>query len=163
MLNSKEFDNNLNIDKFSELESYYQQTKKHFEQLTDKIKSDEVALKFPAFCYLKEYLMIKFPTFKIRFINSKLNHDEINKILKDSGNFKIYAECNIITIPSLKPVHSIAIHCLEDNLSKNEKLASEIQSKLEKEGIYSEKCVTSGYYSIPIVIDKEGYIAGIRN
>lgn len=165
MLNWKEFDKNLHENNFPELESYYQQTRKYFEQLTDKIKSDEISLKFPASCDLENYILnIKFPTYKIRLINCKLNHDEINKILKDSGNYQIYEESGVYEASSFKPVHCITIHCLEDSIYKNKNLASKIKStsELEKECIFLERWPALGLCNIPIVIDEEEYITGVK-
>ena len=162
MLSSREFDEQLQLDNFEKLEEEYQSTKKFFLELNDKIKCDDVALQYPAFCYGEETLIIKFPTYKIRVINNKFDYDKSDEILSNCGNYRVYEEGNVVTMPSLNSVQSTAIHCLEDSLDENEKVSIEIQSRLKKEGIYSEKCVTSGYYCIPIVVDEEGYITKVK-
>lgn len=50
ILNSKEFEERLQLNNFSELETEFQKTKNFFEHLNEKIKCDEVSLRFPAFC-----------------------------------------------------------------------------------------------------------------
>ena len=124
MLSSKDFDDKLQLDNFEELEKEYQSTKKLFLGLNNKIKCDDVALKYPAFCYGEETLIIKFPTYKIRVINNKFECEKSDELLGHCGNYRVYEEGNVVIMPSLKHVQSTAIHCLEDSLDENEKTAS---------------------------------------
>lgn len=158
MLTSKEFDTNLQLDNFDKLEKEYQDTKKFFQKLSENIKCDEVEIKFPAFCSFKQHIMIKFPTYKIRIINIQMTHDKLYEILKNSGNYQIYEEANVITYPSFNPVKSTAIHCLEDNLKDNQSTAEKIEKKLEMLNINYQRCVSYGLYCIPIEVDEDGYI-----
>lgn len=102
--------------------------------------------------------MIKFPTYKIRIINIQMTHDKLYEILKNSGNYQIYEEANVIMYPSFNPVKSTAIHCLEDNLKDNQSTAEKIEKKLEMLNINYQRCVSYGLYCIPIEVDEDGYI-----
>ena len=158
MLSCKEFDTKLQIDNFKMLEQEYQQTKKFFRELNEKFKCDDLEIKFPAFCSFNQHIMIKFPTYKIRVVNSEMTHDELYEILKGSGNYKIYEEPNVVMYPSLKPVKSTAIHCLEDNLNYNQNMAEKIEMKLKNININYQRCVSYGLYCIPIEVDEHGYL-----
>ncbi|MCR0417200.1 hypothetical protein MKC71_06985 [[Clostridium] innocuum] len=157
-MTSKEFEDKLQLKNFSELEEEFQKTKEYFENLQDKITCEEVSEKFPAFCFLKREIRIKFPTFKVRVIDNQIAYKDLKELLKGLGNFAIYEELNVLRVPSLEPVSSLAIHCLEVGLAANENIAEKIKKKLEENHIISERCVTSGHYCIPIEVDGAGYI-----
>ncbi|NFO11227.1 hypothetical protein FDB29_08970 [Clostridium botulinum] len=162
MLSSKEFDKKLHIDNFQELEKEFQQARKFFENLNDKIKYNEVKLKFPAFGLFNQEIRIKFPTYKIRIINNKMSHDDLRELLKGIYNYEIRDEPNVVMFPSLRPVQSTAIYCLEINLDANTRIAEKIEKKLGDHHIRTERCVDSAQYSIPITVDEEGYIMVIE-
>ncbi|WP_035301614.1 hypothetical protein [Clostridium sp. DL-VIII] len=162
MLSNKEFDERLQINNFEELEKEFQQAKNFFENLNDEIKCDEVQLRFPDFYPLDQEIVIKFPTYKIRIINNKMSHNDLRELLKGIYNYQIDEETNVVIFPSLKPVQSTAIHCLETNLDSNARTAEEIVKRLEEHCIRAERCVDCGYYSIPIKVDEEGCITVIK-
>lgn len=157
-MNSKEFESKLQLDNFDLLEKEFQDTKKFFEQLQDNILSQDVSLKFPAFCFCGQEIRVKFPTYKIRIIDNQIGYANLNELLKGQGNFGIYEETNVVKLPSLQPVQSIAIHCLETDLKANTSTATRIEEILSKQNIQSERCVTSGHYCIQIRIDNEGFV-----
>lgn len=158
MLSSKEFNTKLQSNNFDELEREYQEAKGFFQSPSRKLKWVDVENKFPAFYLPEQCIMIKFPTYKIRVINTKVSQNELNKMLKDTGNYKIYEETNVVSYPELNPVKSTAIHCLEDNLEDNENTAKEIEGKLKENNINCERWVSYGLYCIPVEVDKDGYI-----
>jgi len=162
ILNSKEFEERLQLNNFSELETEFQKTKNFFEHLNEKIKCDEVSLRFPAFCLWEQEIRIKFPTFKIRIINHKKSHSELQELLKDVGIYSIYEETNVVKLPGLNPVQSTAIHCLEVGLDRNIRTADKIEELLNDNQIQTQRCVDSGHYLIPIKVDEEGYIKIIQ-
>lgn len=157
-MNSKEFEENLQLKNFEELEQEYQKTKDFFLNLIENITCEEVPQRFPAFCFCKQEIRIKFPTYFIRIIDNQIDYSELENLLCGQGNFFIYEETNVVKIPSLEPVHSLAIHCLETSLAENKELAEKIESILAKRKIISERCVSSGHYVIPMQIDENGYI-----
>ncbi|NFH45694.1 hypothetical protein FC976_00310 [Clostridium sporogenes] len=162
MLSSKKIDEKLQNYNFQELEKEFQRGKNFFENLNEKIKWDEIQLKFPAFCLVNQEIIIKFPTYKIRIINNKMSHNDLRELLKDIYNYQIDEETNVVMFSSLEPVQSTAIHCLETNLDANTCTAKEIEKKLEEQHIRTERCVDYGYYCIPIKVDEEGYITVIK-
>lgn len=157
-MNSKEFNDKLRLENFEELESKYQQTKLYFEQLNDNITCEEVKKKFPAFCFDEKVLCIMFPTFKIRIINEKINENYCYKLLSNIGNYEIYEESNIVSLPKFIPIQTLTIHCLEDNLDKNIETAEKIEDKLASKHFCYERHVAYGLYSLPIKVDEAGYI-----
>lgn len=158
-MNSKEFEEKLLLINFEVLEREFQQAKNYFSSLQDKITCNEVEQKFPAFCFGNEEIRIKFPTYKIRVIDNQIEHEDLEKLLQGKGSFVIYEETNIIRIPSGENVHSIAIHCLENDLKTNKQTAEKIEKELIKKDIRFERCVASGHYCIPIEVDDEGYLS----
>lgn len=157
-MNSKEFEENLQLKNFDELEQEYQKTKDFFLNLIENITCEEVPQRFPAFCLCKQEIRIKFPTYFIRIIDNRIDYSELENLLCGQGNFLIYEETNVVKISSLEPVHSLAIHCLESSLTENKELSEKIESILTKRKIISERCVSSGHYIIPMQIDENGYI-----
>lgn len=155
MRNSKQFEEDLHISKFDELESEFQEAKKFFENFKGKMSIEYISENFPGFCFNNELLYLKFPTYKIRILNNKLKYEEIENMLKPEQNFVIYEETNVITIPDFRPVEATAIHCLYTELSQNTLLAEKITDTLQKQGIYSERCVASALYSLPIKVDDD--------
>ena len=162
MLSSKEFNEKLQLKNFKELEEEFQKAKIFFENLNYPIKCDDIESKFPAFCLFNEEIRLKFPTYKIRIINSKMNHNDLQKLLGNAGNFLIYEEANVRLLHSLEPVQSTAIHCLESSLSENESTADKIEDILNKNRIRTERVVDSGHYRIPIKVDDKGYATVIK-
>lgn len=163
MLSSKEFDNKLQDDNLGELEKESQSAREVFKHLDNKkIKRDEVELKYPAFCLFDKQLRIKFPTYKIRISNNQISYDDLQKLLDGINNCIIYEESNVVEIPSLNPIQSIAVHCLGSDLNQNIRIADNIEKRLNKDNIYTQRCVTSGHYCIPINVDKEGYIEVLK-
>lgn len=160
---SKEFDEKLQISNFQLLETEYQNAKNSFLKSKGKISNytyDQIESKFPAFVYCKQSIMLKFPTYKIRVIinnHNSINCNQLSNLLNFSGKYEIYEETNVVLYPSLEPVRTIAIQCLEDNLKMNDSTAKNIQSLLDKNGINSQKCVTSGLYCIPIQVNSNDY------
>ena len=157
-MNSKEFEENLQLKKFGELEQEYQKTKDFFLNLIENITCEEVSQRFPAFCFCEQEIRIKFPTYFIRVIDNRIDYLELKNLLRGQGHFLICQETNVVKIPSLEPVHSLAIHCLETSLTENKELAEKIESILGKRKIISERCVSSAHYVIPMQIDENGYI-----
>ena len=84
-----------------------------------------------------------------------MSYEDLEKILKGAGNFRIYDEANVVIWGTLKPVQSTAIHCLESSLDENVKTAKEVRKRLEENKIHSEICVDSGHYLIPIKVDED--------
>lgn len=158
-MNSKEFEENLQLINFNLLEEEFQKAKKHFNDLQDKITCDEVEQKFPAFCFGNKEIRIKFPTYKIRVIDNQIEYKDLEQLLQGKGSFIIYEEINVIRIPFGEKVYSIAIHCLEKDLKTNEQTAKKIEKELIKKDIKFERCVTSGHYCIPIEVDDKGYLS----
>lgn len=158
MLSSQMFENKLNINNFQELEDAFQSTKKFFENLNEQIKSHEVSDRFPAYCFQDNQIHIKLPTYKVRIINNTLSHEELTNLLGSIGHYGIYEETNVCLLPSLEPVQSTAIHCLESNLSANQKTAEDIKKALLSQNILSERCVTSAIHIIAITVDEQGFI-----
>ena len=161
-MTSKEFEECLQLKNFDVLEQQYQEAKKFFLNLHEQITYDEIEQKFPAFCLGKQEIRIKFPTFFIRIIDNQITYSQLEKLLKGQGNYFIYEEPNVVRMPTLEPVHSLAVHCLETSLSDNKWLADRIENMLKGENIGSERCVSSGHYRIPIKVDENGYIS-LRN
>lgn len=161
-MNSKEFEEHLQLKNFNDLEDQYQKAKEFFLNLKEKITCDEVSQRFPAFCFCNQEIRVKFPTIFIRIINNQISYSDLKNILAGQGNLCISVETNVVKIPTFEHVQSLAIHCLEISLSENEKLAEKIESILKQKNIMSERCVTSGHYLIPIEVDDSGYISIIK-
>lgn len=163
MLNSREFDEKLQINNFEKLEEEFEQAKKFFEHLNNKIKYNEVELNFPAYCYEKQEIRIKFPAYKIRIINNgEINYNDLQELLKNIYSYKIECENSVFNIHSFKPVHSINIRCLGTNLYESLCVAEKIEERLKEENIHTERCVDYGYYRIPMRVNEEGYITIIK-
>ena len=96
--------------------------------MRDQITCEEVSQKFPAFCFYKQEIRIKFPTYFIRVINNQITYSELENLLAGQGNYIICEESNVIKLPTFEPVHSLAIHCLETSLSENQNLAEKIEN-----------------------------------
>ncbi len=157
-MNSKEFEERLQLENFEELENEFQKTKDFFLNLQEKITCEEVQQRFPAFCFCKQQIRVKFPTYFIRIIDNQISYSDLESLLSGQGNYFIYEETNVVRIPTLEPVHSLAIHCLETSLTENKKLAEKIENILKQNNIVSERCVSSGHYLIPIKVDDNGFV-----
>ena len=157
-MNSKDFDARLQLDNFRELEQNYQDAKKFFLHLKEKIRCDEVEARFPAFCCGEKQLRIKYPTYSVRIINEHITYTKLKELLSGQENIFISQEANVVGIPDLKPVIAWSICCLRTSLPENERLAEQIEKILESHGLVSERCVASGHYTIPIDVDNDGYI-----
>lgn len=158
-MNSKEFEELLQFKNFNELENQYQKTKDFFLNLEEKITCDEVQEKFPAFCFCKKEIRVKFPTYFVRILNNQISYSDLENLLVGQGNFFIYEETNVVKMSTLESAYSLAIHCLETSLPKNENLVDKIENILKQKNIMSERCLSSGHYSIPIKVDRNGYIS----
>lgn len=112
---------------------------------------------FQHFASVNGKLELNFQLILLELLTIKFLSD-LKNLLKDQGNYYIYEEINVVKEPTLEPVHSLAIHCLETSLSDNKKLAERIESILKDKSIVSERCVSSGHYIIPIQVDEKGYI-----
>lgn len=158
-MNSTEFEEKLQLSNFNLLEEEFQKAKKYFNDLQDKITSDELEKNFPAFCFGNQEIIIKFPTYKIRVIDNQIDYEDLERFLEGKGNFKIYEETNVVRRSSGENVYSIAIHCLENDLKTNTQTAEKVQKELIKNGVRFERCVTLGLYCIPIEVDDKGYLS----
>lgn len=157
MYNSKEFEDHLRLKNFDELEKQFQETKKIFLDLKDDILYSEIKEKFPAFGFFEQEVRIKFPTYFIRIIDNQITQSELEQLL-GIDQYSISEETNVVKFPSLKPVHSLAVHCLKTSLAENLALAEKIENILQHHNITSERCVSSGHFIIPITVDDNGYI-----
>ena len=157
-MNSKEFEEYLQLKNFDKLEEQYQQAKSFFLNLEENITCEEVPQRFPAFCFCKREIRIKFPTYLVRIISNQISLPKLEELLEDQGNLCIYKEPNVVKIPKSAPRQLWAVHCLETSLEKNKNLADKIEKLLERKKIMSERCVSSGHYLIPIKVDENGYI-----
>lgn len=162
-MNSKEFDEQLQLKNFDKLEESYQHAKNFFLHLNDNITCVEVSQRFPAFCLYNREIRIKFPTYFIRIINRQIPCSDLEKLLNGQGNYYIYEEPNVIKLSTFEPVHSLAIHCLEPSLTENTTLAERIENILKQNNITTERCVSSGHYLIPIKVNENGYIKVIKD
>lgn len=157
-MNSKEFEECLQLGNYDELEKQYQQTKSFFLNLNENITCEEVPQRFPAFCLCEKELRIKFPTYLVRVMGDQISCSDLEKLLEKQGNFVIYKELNVVKSPEFAPIQSLAIHCLETSLKENKILVEKIESVLASKKIMSERCVSSGHYRIRIEVNKNGFI-----
>lgn len=72
-MNSKEFEERLQLKNFDELDQQYQKTKEFFLNLQEQITCNEVQQRFPAFCFCEREIRIKFPTYFIRIIDNQIS------------------------------------------------------------------------------------------
>lgn len=162
-MNSKEFENHLQLKNFEELDRQYKNAKNFFLNLQEQITCKEVSERFPAYCLFNQEIRIKFPTYFIRIINNQITYRDLEDLLEGLGNYFIYEEPNVIKRSTYESVPSLAIHCLETSLEDNTKLVEKIEEILKDKKIDFERCVSSGQYRIPIQVDEHGYISLLLN
>lgn len=151
-MRSQEFEEQLNFANYPELEKAYIETRDFFENGCCNLSPEEVHNQHPAFCYLDKFVMIKFPTYKVRVIDDNVSIEELNKQLLGLGMLYIYHETDTVIYPTMQRVNSIAIHCLELSLLDNRTLVEKIEEKLSTLGCHFERCVAFGLYSVPIEV-----------